>query len=139
MTISNRLMGYFTPHRHFSNKLPRLYLDSRNDPDDTYHLQTYFVNNSGLPLQWVELRNPLLYTTSMSKDENAASIVKYASVQPNEAVLVAEFDIIFDSDFLHELTIAWKTTGEPAKEARICGKGINKFNYKVLEWLADAP
>lgn len=139
MPHSNRLSGYFSAHRRFSNKLPRLYLDSVYDPDNPYQIEVFFINNSGYPLEWVKLPEPMLYKSSMSEAENIADYVEYLSVQSNEAVKVADFHIIFDSDFLHQLYLAWKATGEPERDVRITGKGTSKFEYKVLEWLPDAP
>jgi len=102
-------------------------------------LEVFFVNNSGLPLERVELTCPLLYKSSMTEAETLAEKVFYLSVQPNEAVKVAEFDVVFDSDFLHILVLHWKVTGEPDKKEVIIDKGIRKFGYKVLEWLPHAP
>jgi hypothetical protein len=115
-----------------------LYLDSVRDPDNHYQIEVFFVNNSGNTLEWVKLPEPMLYKSSMSEAENIADYVEYLSVQSNEAVKVADFHSIFDSDFLHQLDLVWKATGEPEREVRITGKGTSKFEYKVLEWLPDA-
>ena len=132
---SGRLAGFFTPYRRFSNKLPSLYLDHRFNPDDPYSLEIYFVNNSGFVLDWVELINPLLDEFNGIFDTSK----RYLSVEPDEAVVVAQFDEVYSSDTLHQLIILWKAAGEPVKEVRILGKGTTKFRYKVLEWLPDAP
>lgn len=130
---SGRLAGFFTPYRRFSNKLPSLYLDHRFNPDDPHSLEIYFVNNSGFALDWVELINPLLDEFNGTFDTSK----RYLSVEPDEAVLVAQFDEVNDSDTLHQLIVAWKAAGEPVREVRTLGKGTTKFRYKVLEWLPD--
>ena len=139
MPHANRLIGHFTPHRRFSNKLPRLYLDSVYDPNDSHHLEVFFVNNSGQPLEWVKLNYHVRVLFSIGSSEELASHVEYLCVQPNEAVKVAEFDIVFDSDFVHQIELVWKATGEPESEVRITEKGTSKFAYTVLEWLPHAP
>tara|TARA_R110001599_G_C12236808_1_gene658494 strand:+ start:1470 stop:1856 length:387 start_codon:yes stop_codon:yes gene_type:complete len=127
MTSSNRLLGYFTPRKRFSNKLPSLYLDCRHSPDDPYLLEVYFVNNSGQTLEWLEVPNSQTVPT-----------IQYTAIKPDEAVKIDELHIVYSSDDIIQLILLWKALGEPVKEVRLFDKGITKLRYNVLEWLPDA-
>ncbi|MBA6412358.1 hypothetical protein H2508_04460 [Parahaliea sp. F7430] len=135
MTIvpANRLQGFFKPLPRFSNKVPSLYIDSLLVPDDPYEMKVYFVNNSGRSLEWLDLPYPMFQPYRSTSIES----VRYLNIEHSEAVLVAEFDQVFDSDFLHRLSFKWKAAEQPLKEAQLLSKGCKKFHYHVLEWLSD--
>jgi hypothetical protein len=129
-----RLNGHFKAARRFSNKLPSIYLDSLRDADNLHRIEVYLVNGSDEPLDFVASPQPLLYLSTLAQANVEDDILHYEDVQPGEAVRVAEFDEIFDSDFLHQIDVLWQPASGPAKNAVIIDKGIGKFTYHVLEW-----
>lgn len=131
---SNRLKDYFTPSRRFSNKLPAIYLDSVRTTDDLHHIEIFLVNASDQTLEFVASPKPLLFISSLAVCHVEDDILHYEDVVPGEAVKVAEFDEIFDSDFLHQLTLIWQQPEGDARHVAITGKGMSKFTYRVLEW-----
>ena len=130
-----RLKGHFQSRPRFSNKLPALYLDSLRDHRDAHHIEIYLVNNSGRTLDFVASPQPMLLISSLAAAPIEDDILYYEEVTPGEAVKVADFDEVFDSDFIHQMQLLWQYPDGPARSATITGKGINKFCYRVLEWL----
>lgn len=133
-----RLLGHFQAKPRFSNKIPSLYLDSLRDPADVHHIEVYLVNNTGQTLDFVASPQPLLLIPTLAVAPIEDDILHYQDVVPGEAVKVAEFDEIYDSDFLHQLHLLWQHPQGPARSLSIIDKGIKKFQYRVLEWQADA-
>lgn len=134
-SISDRLYKHFIARPRFSNTLPRFYLDSFHDPDNPTDLHIYFVNNSPDQLEWVKVIDPLIFTEPKLSGGYLKGPCLYQFVKPGEAVKVAEFDEVFDSDLLHRIHVVWKCENLPEEEANIVGKGITKFKYRVLQWL----
>lgn len=130
-----RINGHFLAKPRFSDKLPALYLDSIRDPGDAHHLEIYFVNNSGRTLDFVASPQPMLLISSLASAPIEDDILYYVDVLPGEAVKVADFDEIFDSDFIHQMQLLWQYPTGSACSITITGKGMNKFSYRVLEWL----
>lgn len=133
-----RLQGRFQAKPRFSNKLPALYLDSLRDSADAHHIEIYLVNNTGQTLDFVASPRPLLFIPTLTIAPIENDILHYENIAPGEAVKVAEFDEIYDSDFVHQLHLLWQLPQGPARSATIIDKGIKKFCYRVLEWQADA-
>jgi hypothetical protein len=100
-----------------------------------HRIEIYLVNNSGRALDFVASPQPMLLISSLASAPIEDDILHYEEVLPGEAVKVAEFDEVFDSDFLHQLQLIWQYSDDPAQSVTIIGKGINKFCYRVLEWL----
>ena len=132
-----RLQGHFRAAPRFSNKLPAVYLDSLRDEKDPHHLEVYLVNNTSGTLDFVASPQPLLFVSTLADAHLQDDILYFEEVLPGEAVKVAEFDEVFDSDFIHQLELFWQHREGPAKHAKIVSKGIGKIRYKVLEWLED--
>lgn len=132
--ISNRLIGHFSPKRRFSNKFPSIYLDSIRPEEEPHHICVFFVNASDETLDFVASPQPLLFISSLAEASVEHDILRYENILPGEAVKVAEFDEIFDSDFLHQLTLIWQGPKGEAHRSVIIGKGISNFSYRVLEW-----
>ena len=130
-----RLKGYFQPKPRFSNKLPALYLDSLRNPADPHHYEIYLVNNTGRCLEFVASPQPMLLISSLAHAPLEDGILYYEEVSPGEAVKVADFDEVFDSDFVYQLQLLWQYSEGPAQTVTISGKGLRKFSYRVLEWL----
>ena len=130
-----RLQSHFQAKPRFSNKLPALYLDSLRDPEDVHHLEIYLVNNSSRTLEFVASPQPMLLISSLAHAPIEDDILYYENVSPGEAVKIADFDEIFDSDFVHQIQLLWQYPDGPAHSATITGKGIRKFTYRVLEWI----
>lgn len=130
----SRLKGFFEPKPRFSNKLPAIYLDSTRRNEDPHHLEVFFVNASDQTLEFVTSPQPLLSISSLAENNVQDDILYYEEIAPGEAVKVAEFDEIFDSDFLHQLTLIWQGPVGDAQEVKITGKGTRKFTYRVLQW-----
>lgn len=133
-----RLQGRFEAKPRFSNKLPSIYLDSLRNSADVHQFEIYLVNNSGQALDFVASPRPLLFIPTLAVAPIEDDILHYEDVVPGEAVKIAEFDEIYDSDFLHQLHLLWQLPQGPARSATIIGKGITKFRYRVLEWQDDA-
>lgn len=132
-----RLQGHFEAKPRFSNKLPALYLDSRHDSADAYHVEVYLVNNTGQTMDFVASPNSLLSNSSLAQAPTRDGMLYYEHVSSGEAVKVADFDEIFDSDFLHQLHLSWQHHAGPPRSTSIIDKGIKKFRYHVLEWHED--
>lgn len=134
--VSKRLLDHFQPTPRFSNKLPALYLDSRNCEDDPSQLEVYLVNHTGKLIDWVRVVRGYL----PSKDptaEDACLVQDYVLVLPGEAVLLDVFDEIYDSDFLNQLRFTLRFRAEAPEEFSLVEKGLRKFRYKVLTWSED--
>lgn len=134
---SIRLKDHFTPSRRFSNKLPAVFLQSVCRTDNPHHIEIFFVNASGQTLDFVASPQPLLFIASLAECPVEDDILHYEDVAHGEAVKVAEFDEIFDSDFLHRLTLVWQGPEGDARHVAITGKGTGKFTYRVLQWRAE--
>lgn len=133
-----RLQDHFRALPRFSNKLPAVYLDSLHDTEDPHHVEVYLVNNTSGTLDFVASPQPLLFIATLADANLQDDILYFEEILPGEAVKVAEFDEVFDSDFIHQLELFWQHKQGPAKHAKIVSKGIGKICYKVLEWLDDA-
>ncbi|MCA9466215.1 MAG: hypothetical protein KC643_12340 [Nitrospira sp.] len=133
-----RLQDHFRASPRFSNKLPAIYLDSLHDKEYPHHIEVYLVNNTSDTLDFVASTQPLLFIATLADANIQNDILYFEKILPGEAVKVAEFDEVFDSDFLHKLELFWQHKKGPVKHAKIISKGIGKIRYKVLEWLEDA-
>ena len=129
-----RIKGHFQARPRFSNKQPALYLDSLRDPGDAHHIEIYLVNSSGRTLDFVASPQPMLLISSLAAAPILDDILYYEEVTPGEAVKVADFDEVFDSDFIHQIQLIWQYPTGSARSITITDKGIKKFCYRVLEW-----
>jgi hypothetical protein len=130
----SRITGFFKPHRQFSDILPAIYLDSKVRSDNPHHVEVFFVNATEKILDFVASPEPLLFLSSLTGSNVKDDVLYYEDIASGEAVKVAEFDIGFDSDSHHHLTLIWQGPTGDAQSVTITGKGIETFTRRSLEW-----
>lgn len=135
---ANRLSGYFKPTPRFSNKLPALYIDSRNNPDDPFLREVYLVNATSELIEHVRMDRGFI-SGSKDIDGEAAGLLSqdYALVLPGDAVLLDTYHEIYDSDGLNQLRFSVTFRGQEPEAFNIISNGLKSLGYKVLHWAAE--
>jgi hypothetical protein len=136
--LYKRLYNHFVAKPRFSDKVPRIYLDSESRVDDPYTVDIYLVNNSPMLIDWVRVDRGYIDPEENGYSDDNKLYIDYRVVLPGDAVLIATFDEIFHSDFLNQLIFTVKERGRAPLDFNIIKKGITRLQYNVLEWLTDA-
>ena len=125
----SRFPGVFLPKEE---RIPAFYLAVQDNKEDHYLSDVYFVNNTDETLDFVSSGSGGFQTC----DDDVVSVQGqdcfYEKVIPGEAVLVESYNIVYDSDYVLELSIEVLS--------RVLGnlnfKELKKggFDSKVLMW-----
>ena len=117
-------------------RIPTFFLATSGSADDGSYVDVYFVNNSSEVLVRVGVGVGGSLTADNESDDGmllrTPEDVDYSDVQPHEAVGLAKFDAIYDSDFLLQLIITVRRQDGSSLTFDVMKKGVEFGDTRLM-------